>query len=214
MKRILFLISILLMSIQGGKEVIQKEVNLTSIPTNVIKTLSETETLAIEDIPMTDPLSAMSPAINALVMAMVEQDLVYDSTDPTFFWTAVFYTIGINETADFRVIDQGDSLWIPQEMVQDTVFALFGLNTTLPSIPNSMEHLVSYDKELYGYHWAYGDASLTECQFQEPTPLGNGVYEITGEFVSLPDDQSICSFTCTLIETDSIFAYYIQDIVL
>lgn len=211
MKRILFIFAILLMSIQGGKEIIQKEVNLTSIPPNVIKNLNESVP-AVEEAIKPDPLTAMAPAINALVMAMVEQDLHYDSSEPTFFWTAMFYAIGINESADFRVIDQGDTLWIPEEMVRDTASALFGEDCPIPPLPQTLEHLIAYDKELYGYQWAKGDASLTECQLYSAVPMGQGVYELTGDFYGIADNQNICSFSCTLVETDSMFAYYIGEI--
>lgn len=157
------------------------------------------------------PWEAMEYPITALVMAMVEHDLAQD--DPDFYWTSLYYLIGMTQTMDYRVIDQGDTLLIPTEMVQDCAYALYGEVIDLPPVPTAMTPFVSYDQEELGYVFGKGDASWSDC-FLLHWENQDGKHLLQGEYVDWDGGQKICDFTVTLEEGDGMFGYHLTELTL
>lgn len=167
--------------------------------------------LSVVEEAVLDPWTGMSPGVNALVMAMVERDVVYDLADDTFIWNALYYMIGLNMVEDFRVIDCEDSYLVSKEMVEDCAYALFGDMVSLPKVPQSLADFVVEEEE--GYRLAKGDAALVSCLLEETKDLGDGVYVLEGVFVSEPDDMMVlCGFTGTVVKDDGMFGYHFVDL--
>lgn len=151
---------------------------------------------------------AMEAPLTALIMAMVERDLLYDQEE--FVWTSLYYMIGIDQSMDFRVIDQEDSILVPVEMVQDCAFALFGTGENLPAIPESMREFVSYDQENFAYALAKGDASWTSCVLLD-CQEDQGKVRLEAVYLDTDDETVICQFTALLQQGQGMFGYHIVD---
>lgn len=160
----------------------------------------------------TEAWTPMVPPMNALVMAMLEKDLDCKTTDPEFFWNSMYYMIGIYGHMDWRVEELAGHYVVPEEMVYDCAYALFGLETGLPELPKAMEDFITHDSENFNYVLAKGDVGLAETVVTEVTALDDGRYAVEGAFVALVDQALICEFIAVLEESDSLYGYYVDDI--
>lgn len=166
--------------------------------------------LSVQGAQELDPWTPMIPPVNALVMAMVERDLNYEQEDPEFFWTALYYMVGIHHVNDFRVTTTDEFLYVPEEMMADCAYALFG--SDLMALPVSLADYITEEAE--GYRLARGDAALVESVLVAWENLGDGRFLLQGDFRSLVDASVICSFDCEVLENDGMFGYEIETMTL
>ncbi len=160
----------------------------------------------------TEAWTPIVPPMNALVMAMLEKDLDCRTSDPEFFWNSMYYMIGIYGDMDWRAEDLAGHYIVPEEMVYDCAYALFGLETGLPELPESLENFVTHDADNFNYIMAKGDVGLAETVVTEVTALGDGRHAVEGAFVALVDEALICEFVAVLEESDSLYGYHVEDI--
>lgn len=210
MKKMLFLLAMLTLSIQGTYQAVKLDVPTRTVPTGVVKTLSVTGTVPAEH----DVWSPMVAPVNALAMCMMEKQVDYQLNNPEFLWNSLYYMVGVYGTGDWRVIDQGDSYFIPVELVEDYAYALFGDKVSLCDIPEELEDFISYDKASSGYIWNKGDSALVDSRVCEMTSLGGKRHEVTGELYDLSNGTVICEFLSILEENDSMFGYHIENFVI
>lgn len=205
MKKMLFILCLLMMSAQGGKELLKQEILTSETPQN---TLSKLQVEAQQ--PQTqDPQESMNAPILSLVMAMVERDMDYAPEDADCIWTALYYYVGMHQNSDFRVLDLGDQLEIPKEMIQDTAFALFG-HCEIPPVPLSLEANVQQQGD--SYLFAKGDAAYCSCDFTKVEDLGEGKVLLQGNFIDLARNLTICGFEAVVVESDSMFGYHLLSV--
>lgn len=156
-----------------------------------------------------DPWGQMAPVVDSLVLAMADRGLDYDLENPDFLWASLYYLVSINQVSDFRVTEREDSYLIPEEMMQDCAYALFG-DATLPELPESMTGFVT--KEGDDYVLAKGDKPLVEVVLNQIQDLGDGSYVFHGSLVSLPEDMAeICQFETTVSMSNGMFGYSVLD---
>lgn len=207
MKKTLLVIGLLALSIQGISQAMTVEVPKSAAPYTLVETLSQAGTAPAE----TDHWTPMVPPVNALVMSMAEQGATYDLNDDYFIWNSLYYMIGLYGTQDWRVQEDINHYVVPLEMVEDYAFALFGYSADLPNIPEQLQLFVEYDSETQVYHWQKGDASLTDSRLVDMIPLGDGLFEIHGEFFAEDHDLVLWYFHGIIYENDSMFGYSIVD---
>ncbi len=155
------------------------------------------------------PWDAMSAPIHALALSMVERDLEYAVENPDFFWSSLYYMVGMYQVVDFRVEDAGDFLLVPEEMLQDCAFALFGERAVFPEVPEEMLAFISHEPENYVYRLAKGDAAWVECVKTEVIEQEGGTVLVTGDLVAVAEEGVISSFVVELQESDSVYGYHL-----
>lgn len=210
MKKLWMILAALLLTAHGGRAVILQDATLDNMPPTSVQGLSFTE----ETTQAPDPTVAMSAPVNALVMAMMEHDLTYDLQNTEFYWNALYYMVAMYEIQDFRVTDQGDTLLVPEEMLADCAYALFGDASALPTVPETMADFVAYIPEENSYALAKGDCGLAECSVMTARDLGNGVLNLSCDFLYLPEDAVLAQVEVTILEGEGMFGYHIQNVAL
>lgn len=151
------------------------------------------------------------PPINAIALAMVERDLSYAPNDPDFLWSCLFYMIGLYGHEDWRVIEQAQQLFVPEEVVHDYRSALFQTSPSLPTLPSSMVGFIQYSPYSSAYLWTKGDCALVDTRITVITPLGGGRHQIEGELFALEDGAILWDFVGVLEENNSLFGYSIEN---
>jgi len=156
------------------------------------------------------PMEGMIPPINALVLSMLEQDLVYDENSDVFLWNSVYYMISLYGQMDSRAELTDDALILPTEVLEDYAAALFTNYCGLPQLPEQLKDRVSYDPQSDTYRLARGDAGLSETRLSQAQHLPEEGIQVSGALVGLADESELCSFTAVLHANNSMFGYSIS----
>lgn len=207
MKKTLFVLALLSLSVQGFNQATKLQVPVIHTPVAFVETLSQTGSVPA----VTDVWAPMVAPVNALVMSMAERGGEYDPQDATFMWNSLYYVIGLYGTSDWRTMEQGDYYLIPEEVVADYAYALFGNSEDLPPIPENLTEFVIYHEEEGNYLLKKGESSLTDSRLVHISFLEENRYEAQGEFYSLVDQSVLWEFTSVLVKNDSMFGYHIVD---
>lgn len=152
--------------------------------------------------------------LQALTLAMVENDLAYDAESDEFVWTALYYTLSLYGQTDLRARYDGDAWVVPSECAEDFFHALFASRTQLPPIPPALADRVAYDAERDEYRVAVGDCALSELTLATPRPVAPGTWLAEGSLIRPDDDGVICRFTVTLAPRDNMFGCSVADLVM
>lgn len=162
--------------------------------------------------------SALTDAIvlplHALVLAMLEHELVYDIRSAPFVWTALYYSLSLYGQTDDRAELTQNALVLPSESVHDFSRALFADLEQLPELPPELKDFIGYDQSRDLYSLALGDFALTELQMNELIRREDGLYSAEGVLASLEDNSPLCSFRVTLVENDTMFGFSVLDMCL
>ena len=156
------------------------------------------------------PMEGMIPPINALVLSMLEQDLVYDEDSDVFLWNSVYYMISLYGQMDSRAELTDDTLILPTETLEDYAAALFTNYHGLPQLPEQLKDRVSYDSQNDTYRLARGDAGLSETRLSAARQMPDGTIQVNGTLVALENENPLCSFTAVLTANNSMFGYSIS----
>lgn len=162
----------------------------------------------------TDLSQSMAPAIHALVLTMVENDLAYDGESDLFFWTGMYYMLSLYGQRDDRARLTDDMLILPSETVRDYAAALFPHRQELPELPGALQDRITYRADDDTYSLARGDEGLAEIRLASSQPRGDGVREIAGELIYLEDESPLASFRVELVPQGGMLGYAISDLVL
>ncbi len=203
MKKVALMMALLAVTAQG----IAKG-NSPLMETQTLATESSLQRLATVAIETPDPWGQMEPVVDSLVLSMVDRGLDYDKTQAETLWTSLYYMVSIHQVSDFRVTERENDYLVPQEMMADFAYALFG-EATLPEIPDTLAGFVTLEGEEYTL--AKGDRPLVETMLTDCVDLGEGAFFLAGVLVSLPEDRAeICSFETTLLQGDGMFGYSVE----
>lgn len=156
------------------------------------------------------PMDGMIPPINALVLSMLEHDLIYDENSDVFLWNSVYYMISLYGQMDSRAELTDDALILPTETLEDYASALFTNYCGLPQLPEQLMDRVSYDAQSDSYRLARGDAGLSETRLSVAHHLPDGSIQVEGELVALATEETLCSFSAILTANNSMFGYSIS----
>lgn len=159
-----------------------------------------------------DASQSMYPAVHALVMAMTENHLDYDTEDPEFLWTSLYYMLSLYGEMDERSELTDDTLILPSEVVQDYAAALYPDVATLPEIPAPISERISYRASDGTYRLARGDEGLSQVTVEPPIYLSSGPVVMNGALKSLEDGSDLRKFQVTLAARDCMFGYIITDL--
>lgn len=177
-----------------------------------LQSLSEVMEFVPGSVPaQSSEIDSMLPPVNAMVMCMLEQQLVYDESNEEFLWNSLYYMISLYGEMDSRAELTDDTMILPAETVEDYAAALFAGYSGLPVLPEALKDRVTYDAKSGCYHLARGDAGLSELVIEELSTLENGLVEVSGVLRAQEDNSILCRFTADLLENNSMFCYAISD---
>lgn len=149
--------------------------------------------------------------LHALTLAMVENDLAYDAASDEFVWLALSYTLSMYGQTDLRAQYTDEALVLPSECAEDFFHALFARRAHLPPIPASMSGRIAYDPAGDEYRLALGDFGLSEIVLSLPCPVSDGIWALDGLLRHPEDGATLCRFTVTLAENESMFGCSVMD---
>lgn len=161
--------------------------------------------------------------MDSLLMCMYENDYAYEPTDPEFFWSALYYTIGnygyLRESSGMVESDGVEGVArVYYRVVQEYATALFEDYDDLMEIPSDMTMVYVNPDDSEQYCFLMGDRGISASRITEWKDNGDGSYQAVIEFYALDDDSVIAVGEYTLIDNpyldsipDPIFYYTVRD---
>lgn len=159
-------------------------------------------------------VQAMTPAVHALVLAMVENDLAYAPDDSQFVWTSLYYMLSLYGQMDERAEFTDDTMILPSEMVRDYAAALYPDVAQLPDIPEPISQRIAYSAADDCYRLARGDEALIQVTVDDSQTQDNGQVLLSGRMTALEDGSTLVSFQAVLSPRDTMFGFIIDSLIL
>ena len=157
----------------------------------------------------TDALASMTPAVHAVVLAMLHQEQTrFSPQDSGLVWESLYNMLSLYGQLDERSSYVDGDLILPVETVQDFSSALTPNLEDLGALPEDLADRMVYASEIDGYRLACGDDSLAQIRLESSSNLGRNL-ELTGALVYLVDGTDLASFRVTLQPSDNLFGYAI-----
>lgn len=157
----------------------------------------------------TDALASMTPAIHAVVLAMLHQEQTqFSPQDSELVWEALYNMLSLYGQMDERSSYVDGDLILPMETIQDFSSALTSGQDDLGTIPEDLSDRMVYASEIDSYRLACGDDSLAQIRLESSSSLGQAL-ELTCALVYLVDGSDLASFQVTLRPCDNLFGYAI-----
>ncbi|OUQ78195.1 hypothetical protein [Flavonifractor sp. An100] len=154
------------------------------------------------------PAESMTPALHAMVMAMVNHGLSsYDPSNSQLGWETLYNMLSLYGQLDERSEYVGEDLLLPRETVQDYAAAL-PMAEVLGDLPDDLSDRMVYDSSSDSYRVICGNDSLAEIQVDQTTQA-DGAVHLAGRLVYVVDGSSLAQFQAVLQPTDSMFGYVI-----
>lgn len=149
---------------------------------------------------MTD---SMTPALHAVVLAMVNHDEESFSVENTdLAWESLYNMVSLYGQMDNRSDYQGDDLLLPSETVSDYSSALFSAPVS-GEVPEAVADRMTYLADEDSWLVVCGEDGLSEIRISETSTL-DGVIYVSGELVYLVDDSSLAQFEAVLLPQDNL----------
>lgn len=157
----------------------------------------------------TDALASMTPALHAVVLAMLHQEQDRFSPDNgELVWESLYNMLSLYGQLDERSSYVNGDLVLPVETVLDFSSALIPSLEDLGSLPEDLSDRMVYASEIDGYRLACGDDGLAQVRLESSRSQDRSL-ELTGDLVYLVDGTSLARFQATLQPGDNLFGYAI-----
>lgn len=155
----------------------------------------------------TDAVEAMSPALHAVVLAMMNQDAArFDPEDSAQAWESLYNLLSLYGQMDSRAAPDGGVLLLPEETAWDYAAAL-GLNPDgMGSLPSGILDRLSYDNISHCYGVTPGEDGLSQIEVRSMEHTATGL-RLTGALVFLPDGRDLVHFQAALQPQDNLFGW-------
>lgn len=151
------------------------------------------------------PADAMSPALHAMILAMLNRGSVsFDPSDTALAWESVYNMLSLYGQLDDRSETVQDVLVLPEETAKDYAAALDLRLDDLPALPGELsDRLTRSGGE---YRVVCGSDGLAEIQVEEVRQQEGGLW-ITGALVYDVDGGALARFQARLQPRDNMFGY-------
>ena len=139
---------------------------------------------------------AMVPVLDSILRCCTENDMVYDASDPDFFWSVLYYYCvnWAEEDASCEIVD--GELRVPAEQMKAYAKAFFDDMEAFPS--PSPDCVIRYDSDWQSYFMPLSDGSENEtvllCTYNQP----NGSVSAEADLTQ-PDGTVIASVHAFLV---------------
>ena len=163
------------------------------------------------DVPAeTDAVESMSPALHALVLAMVNHDAAgFDFSDTALTWEGLYNMLSLYGQMDTRSITEQGELFLPEETVLDYA-AVLDLEE-LGDPPAAIRDRLNYDNVSGSYVVVCGTDNLARIRVDGLTASGGG-YVLTGALVYEVENEALVRFQATLRPRDNMFGFVVSEL--
>ena len=160
------------------------------------------------DVPAeTDAAESMSPALHALVLAMLNDDVGrFDFADASLTWEGLYDMLSLYGQMDSRSVSEDGELLLPEETVRDYAAALDLDLDGLGSPPAAIRDRLNYDNVSHSYVVVCGEDGLAQVRVESFKPSAGG-YTLTGSLVYQVDGRILAGFRAELRPQDNMFGY-------
>lgn len=164
----------------------------------------------------TDAAESMSPALHALVLAMLNHDVdSFAFEDASLTWEILYNMLSLYGQLDSRSVTEQGRLLFPEETVLDYAAALAcdltGPSGRLGMPPANLRDRLNYDRTSGCYTVVCGEDDLSQLRVDSFTPSAKG-YTLTGALVYQVDGQILARFRADLTLRDNMFGYAVTGI--
>lgn len=171
----------------------------------------QTQSYLPGDVPAeTDAAESMSPALHALVLAMVNHDVKrFDFNDAALTWEGLYNMLSLYGQMDSRSITEQGELFLPEETVMDYAAVLDVDLDELGAPPASIRDRLNYDNVSRSYVVVCGEDNLAQIQVESLTASSDG-YVLTGALVYEVENEVLVRFQATLQPQDNMFGFVVS----
>lgn len=183
---------------------------------------AETEDVELDVENLSEEQNNMLAVMDSLNMCMKENDYSYDSSDPEFVWSALFYTIGnypnVGNRDNSDLMEENGETGIRKvyyKLVQEYATGLFEDYSELPDLPE--EGIVQQDTDADYYDFQMGDRGISYGRIASWTEHADGTNTVVTELVDAEDDSVITAYRYVLVPnsyadgvTDPMFTYTVR----
>lgn len=162
----------------------------------------------------TDAVEAMSPALHAVVLAMVNQDASrFSPSDSRLAWECLYNFLSLYGQLDNRGELEDDVLLLPEETAWDYAAALNLDLNQMDGLPAEILDRLGYNNVSRCYEVTPGDDGLSQIQIRSTSPVSSGL-RLTGALVYAPDGRDLVCFQATLQPRDNMLGYALTEMTL
>ena len=159
----------------------------------------------------TGAAEAMSPALHAVVLAMINQDADrFDPTDGALAWESLYNLLSLYGRLDNRTVEDGSVLLLPEETAWDYAAALSLNPDGMGSLPSGILDRLRYDNVSRCYGVTPGEDGLSQIEIRDVQNTASGV-QLTGALVFLPDGRDLVRFQAALQPQDNLFGWSLDE---
>lgn len=165
------------------------------------------------DVPaQTDAAESMSPALHALVLAMVNHDVKsFDFDDRALTWEGLYNMLSLYGQLDSRCDEENGELLLPEETVLDYAAVLGADADSLGQAPAALRDRLNYDNVSGSYVVVCGSDNLAQLRVDELTPSGGG-YTLSGCLVYEVENRTLVRFRAVLRPQDNMFGFVVSSL--
>lgn len=162
------------------------------------------------DVPaQTSSAESMSPALHALVLAMLNHDVKeFDFENKSLAWEGLYNMLSLYGQLDSRSVTEQGELFLPEETVMDYAAVLAVSLEELGAPPASIRDRLNYDNVSQSYVLVCGEDELAQLRLDELQPSASG-YSLTGTLVYQVDGRVLAAFRAELLSSDNMFGYVV-----
>lgn len=160
------------------------------------------------DVPAeTGAAESMTPALHALVLAMLNHDTSrFDFNNTALTWEGLYNMLSLYGQMDSRSVSEDGELLLPEETVRDYAAALDLDLDGLGSPPAAIRDRLNYDNVSHSYVVVCGEDGLAQVRVESFKPSAGG-YTLTGSLVYQVDGRILAGFRAELRPQDNMFGY-------
>lgn len=164
----------------------------------------------------TDAAESMSPALHALVLALLNHDADrFAFEDASLTWEVLYNMLSLYGQLDSRSVNERGELLLPEETVLDYAAAL-NCDLAAPSgllgmPPANLRDRLNYDRASGCYTVVRGEDDLSQIRIDSFSPSGPGC-TLTGSLVYQVNGRVLARFQADLTLRDNMFGYAVTGV--
>lgn len=164
----------------------------------------------------TDAVESMSPALHALVLAMLNHEVDnFAFEDTALTWEILYNMLSLYGQLDSRSVTEQGGLLLPEETVLDYAATLAcdltGPSGNLGTPPANLRDRLNYDRASGCYTVVCGEDDLSQLQVDGLKLTAKGC-TLIGSLVYQVDGQVLTRFQANLTLRDNMFGYAVTGI--
>lgn len=165
------------------------------------------------DVPAeTGAAESMTPALHALVLAMLNHDAGrFDFSNAALTWEGLYNMLSLYGQMDSRSVSEQGELLLPEETVLDYAAALALDPNALGDPPAAIRDRLNYDNVSRSYVVVCGEDDLAQVRVDSLKSSSQG-YTLTGSLVYQVNGQVLASFQAGLQPCDNMFGYVVTSV--